>query len=219
MKLLNRHPIQLILVVFLWFIQPGLVESVQLVSPRLIQKVEVKYGKSAADRLRAWQKLVDNNQNASEIKKLRLVNDFFNKNIAWQTDEKVWGKQDYWASPIESLVKGAGDCEDFVIAKYFTLKALGVPVSKMYLTYVKALNYNQAHMVLTYFSRPKSVPLVLDNINKSIKKATQRRDLKPVYSFNGDGLWKAKAQGKGDEIPGGASQLKNWQDLLTRIKI
>lgn len=219
MQLRQTVPFLMQFTLLFWvFFSPGLVLSVQMVSPELMQKVESKYGKVAAERLKDWQALVDENQGAAEIKKLQLVNDFFNK-VTFQDDIKVWKREDYWASPIEFLVRGAGDCEDYTIAKYFTLKALGVDESKLYLTYAKALSLNQAHMVLTYFSKPKSVPLVLDNIDKNLKKATQRKDLKPIYSFNGDGLWQAKSRGKGDEVPGGVSQLSNWQDLMKRMNI
>ena len=117
------------------------------------------------------------------------------------------------------LSTDAGDCEDYTIAKYFTLKALGVSEKKLYLTYVKAIRLNQAHMVLTYFKTPQSIPLVLDNINKKILKATKRKDLVPVYSFNGDGLWLAKQRGKGRSVSGGTKKLKAWNNLLERLKI
>ncbi|MDM8349520.1 transglutaminase-like cysteine peptidase [Pseudomonas sp. sp1636] len=56
----------------------------------------------------------------------------------------MWGERDYWATPIEALVKGAADCEDYSLAKYFSLRQLGVPTGKLRLTYVKALKLNQA---------------------------------------------------------------------------
>lgn len=135
------------------------------------------------------------------------------------SDQQHWGKLDYWATPIEFLATDGGDCEDYVIAKYFTLRAVGVPESKLYLTYVKAIRLNQAHMVLTYFKKATSIPLVLDNINPRILPATQRRDLIPIYSFNGEGLWLAKQRGKGKAVSGGEKQLKQWNDLLKRMDI
>lgn len=181
-----------------------------------LAQVEKEYGSRAADRLQQWQELVDENQDMDEDDKLELVNDFFNR-VAFVDDIIHWKKKDYWATPIELLATDAGDCEDYSIAKYFTLKALGVPESKLYITYVKAIRLKQAHMVLTYFKTPKSVPLVLDNINKRILKATKRKDLVPVYSFNGDGLWLARQRGKGKSVKGGTSKLKKWNDLLNRF--
>ncbi len=188
----------------------------RVVSLAEIQETESRYGSRAADRLKQWQELVDENQNMSELDKLELVNDFFNR-VRFIDDIVHWKKKDYWATPVELLATDAGDCEDYSIAKYFTLKALGVPQSKLNITYVKAVRLNQAHMVLTYFETPKSIPLVLDNINKRILKATKRRDLVPVYSFNGEGLWLARQRGKGRSVKGGTSKLKQWNDLLNRL--
>ncbi|NPA71341.1 MAG: sulfate adenylyltransferase [Gammaproteobacteria bacterium] len=190
-------------------------------APRIVSQAEIntaikKHGLLAGRRLEAWQKLVNDNINESEENKLRNVNDFFNE-VRFISDKIHWKKKDYWATPIEFLSTDGGDCEDFTIAKYFTLKALGVPEKKLYLTYVKAIRLNQAHMVLTYFKRPKSIPLVLDNLNKRILKAVKRKDLVPIYSFNGDGLWLAKQRGKGKSVKGGTSKLKAWNGLLKRL--
>ena len=93
---------------------------------------------------------------------------------------------------------------------------MGIEEEKLNLTYVKALTYNVHHMVLTYFSTPGSEPLVLDNIVADIKPASQRRDLLPIYSFNGTGLWLAKQRGRGKSA-GSSSRLKRWQDLVQRM--
>lgn len=188
----------------------------EVVSSAEIQKIKQKYGMLAANRLKAWQALVNDAYGKPERLQLSMVNNFFN-GAKYVSDEKNWGKQDYWATPIEMLIKDAGDCEDYVIAKYFTLRALGISDKKLYLTYVKAIRLRQAHMVLTYFRKPKSVPLVLDNLNTRIKKATQRPDLVPIYSFNGSGLWLAKQRGNGKAVEGGNKQLEQWQALLKKL--
>ncbi len=188
----------------------------QVVSEQEIQKAIKKYGFLAGRRLQAWQQLVNDNINQPEAIQLKAVNDFFNE-VPFVDDIDHWKKTDYWATPVEMLSTDAGDCEDYTIAKYFTLKALGVSEAKLYLTYVKAIRLNQAHMVLTYFKTPRSIPLVLDNINKRILEATKRSDLVPVYSFNGDGLWLAKQRGKGRSVSGGTQKLKAWNNLLERL--
>lgn len=127
-----------------------------------------------------------------------------------------WKKSDYWATPVEFLSTGGGDCEDFSLAKYFTIKALGVPEKKINMTYVKAIKLNQAHMVVTYYSTPRAIPLVLDNLVADILPATKRKDLIPVYSFNGSGLWLAKSRGKGQKV-GSSARLKRWTNLLNRM--
>lgn len=173
------------------------------------------YGEAAKKRLSTWQKIVEENQNKDERQKLEAVNNFMNL-LEFYTDISHWGKEDYWATPLEMVVSGGGDCEDFSIAKYYTLLALGVPDEKMLITYVKAIELNQAHMVLTYYSTPESVPLVLDNLNKEILPADQRKDLLPIYGFNGKGLWQAKELGLGHKV-GNSADLKQWNDLQSRM--
>jgi len=186
------------------------------VNEQLLLKVKAKYGAAASSRVLEWQALIKSSGGLSEKAKLKRVNDFFNQHIEFVDDYFLWGLNDYWATPLEMLAKGAGDCEDYSIAKYFTLRELGVDDSKMRITYVKALELNQAHMVLTYFETPRSVPVVLDNLIPGIKSASKRLDLLPVYSFNGSGLWLAKVRGTGKRI-GGSSRLSMWEKLKVRM--
>lgn len=156
------------------FIQVG-AESIRL-SQADIEKLGKEYGAKAQRRLESWQNLLTELANDSEQDKLERVNDFFNQ-VRFIDDIKHWKKKDYWATPVEFLITNGGDCEDFSIAKYYTLKELGVPVEKMNLAYVKALDYNQAHMVLTYYPDQGAIPLILDNINGTILPASKRPDL------------------------------------------
>ena len=192
------------------------VSSTLEISDELLAKINKKYGEQAVTRIEQWQKLIKTAKNLPEQEKLRQVNNFFNQRIDFVDDAYLWGLKDYWATPLELLARGAGDCEDYSIAKYFTLIELGVPEKKIRITYVKALKLNQAHMVLTYFSTPRSIPMVLDNLIPQIKSATKRKDLLPVYSFNGSGLWLAKTRGSGKRV-GGASRLNMWTELKQRM--
>ena len=151
----------------------------------------------------------------TDLDKLKRVNDFLNQ-MEFVDDRIHWKKEDYWATPIEFLATQGGDCEDFAIAKYFTLKTMGVDEEKLNLTYVKSLNLNVHHMVLTYFSTADAEPLILDNLVREIKSASQRTDLIPIYSFNGTGLWLAKQRGRG-KLAGSSNRLQYWQDLLQRM--
>lgn len=192
------------------------VSSALEISDELLATINKKYGEQAVIRIEQWQKLMKTGRNLSEQEKLRQVNDFFNQRIDFVDDVYLWGLNDYWATPLELLAQGAGDCEDYSIAKYFTLIELGVSEDKIRITYVKALKLNQAHMVLTYFSTPRAIPVVLDNLIPQIKLATKRKDLLPVYSFNGSGLWLAKSRGSGKRV-GGASRLNMWTELKQRM--
>lgn len=187
------------------------------ITEALLIKIEKNYNKFARERVENWQLLIRTSQDLSDDEKLNIVNDFFNSNLMFMSDQALWGQEDYWATPIEALSIGAGDCEDYSIAKYFTLKKLGVDEEKLRITYVKAIEIGQAHMVLTYFKNKRAIPLVLDNLDSEIKPANLRTDLVPVYSFNGDGLWLAKSRGDGKRV-GNASRLSLWEDLEQRMQ-
>jgi predicted transglutaminase-like cysteine proteinase len=184
----------------------------------ILQKAEQRYGNLglAKGRIEAWDELINSNLGKSESELLQTTNRFFNRQLRFVDDSQNWRQNDYWASPIEALVKGAGDCEDYAIAKYFTLRRLGVPSEKLRITYVKALRYNQAHMVLTYYATPSAMPLVLDNLISEIRPASQRKDLLPVYAFNAEGLYLPGAAG--GKRASDSKKLSRWQDLLKKMK-
>lgn len=165
--------------------------------------------------------MLHDNQSAADLEKLRRVNEFFNRRVQFGDDQQIWGKSDYWATPMETLAKGAGDCEDFAIAKYFSLLSLGIPVQQLRLIYVKARiggpasTLQQAHMVLAYYASPDAEPLVLDNLITEIRAASRRPDLQPVFSFNSEGVF-AGAASNAAAGPGGISGISRWQELLQR---
>lgn len=183
------------------------------------QKSDALYGPARADaqqRINAWQQLLITLRNADEQTQLRAVNLFFNTQLHYAEDSEVWHSVDYWATPVESLRKGEADCEDYAIAKYFTLRQLGVPEEKLRITYVKALSYNRAHMVLTWYAAPDAIPLVLDSLTDTLSPATQRTDLLPVYSFNNSGLWLPGTQN--NKRVGDSKRLSRWQQVFTKMR-
>ncbi|MFP9230294.1 cysteine protease LapG [Pectobacterium cacticida] len=184
------------------------------------QRSDRLYGPATPEahrRIAEWQTLLSRSRQQQEKTQLRSVNQFFNDRMAFRDDIIVWHQEDYWATPIESLRKGAGDCEDYALAKYFTLRHLGVPADKLRITYVKALRLNKAHMVLTYYSTPTAIPLVLDNLTDKIQPATARKDLVPVYAFNGGGLWLPGTSG-GNKRVSDSKRLSRWQDVLIKMR-
>lgn len=189
--------------------------SVKL-STAYINQLGDEYGATAKKRLIAWQNLITESADLPEKEKLTRVNNFFNQ-VRFLDDIVHWKQKDYWATPLEFLISNGGDCEDFSIAKYYTLRELGVQIDKMSIAYVKAIELNQAHMVLTYYETPSSVPLVLDNLIGDIKPASQRPDLLHVYSFNGDNLWLSK-KGRRAQLVGTSERLGPWVKLQSRLE-
>lgn len=189
-------------------------EPVPTAPERLIQRIERENGPQAA-RVSHWFALIEQGKSAPDPERLRLANNFFN-GARFTTDMEVWQKEDYWATPVEFLIEDAGDCEEFAIAKYFTLTRMGIADSALRVTYVKALTLDQPHMVVAWYQTPAADPLILDNIEPRILPASERPDLIPVYSFNGADLWLARNR-REQVRSGDAATLSHWQQLRERL--
>jgi predicted transglutaminase-like cysteine proteinase len=176
-----------------------------------------RLGPRAVAALPALQAMLQQAASGDDDRKLEAVNSFFNRRIVFAEDSDVWGQADYWASPFEVLAQGRGDCEDYAIAKYFSLLAMGMPVSRLRLVYVRAQvgADTQAHMVLAYYAQPNAEPLILDNLITAVRPASRRPDLSPVFSFNSDGLW----QGVGEQSAGDPqARLSRWRDVVAKAR-
>ncbi len=214
---LNRQRIRSLLATGLVYLSGCLATAMAgpVTSAHTLADIAREYGEYAIRRIDHWQYIINSGKRLSEREKLATVNAFINE-LKFANDIDHWGVEDYWATPLETLASNAGDCEDFSIAKYFTLLQMGIPAERMRLTYVKAVELNQAHMVLTYYETPGSEPLILDNLKEEIEPASKRGDLLPVYSFNVDGLWLAKAKGLQQHV-GSPTQLSKWNSVMARI--
>lgn len=197
---------------------PGVQQAEPLLNSQMLENLQNEYSDQAFRRGLAINRLLSELQDRDIRSQLTEVNRFFNQ-FEYVEDIAQWGENDYWATPQEFLGTQKGDCEDFVIAKYFALRKLGVPDDRLYLTYVKALKQNIAHMVLSYFETPSSIPLILDNYNPEIVGANARQDLLPVYSFNAKSLFLSNASaGLGKSLPTDKIKNSKWQNLLADIK-
>ncbi|MFZ9138288.1 MAG: transglutaminase, partial [Hylemonella sp.] len=95
---------------------------------------------------------------------------------------------------------------------------LGVPNNKLRMIYVRArmgATRSQAHMVLGYYEQPTDEPLILDNLIGSIRQASQRNDLSPVFSFNNEGLWVPGATASSADP---TTRLSRWREVLDRMR-
>lgn len=188
---------------------------------KLSNLANVRYGLQAFNDVQELNRLIANLKSASETEKLRQINDFFNQKISFVDDIDTWKQTDYWATPLESLGRRAGDCEDFSIAKYMILQLVNVDNDKLRLTYVKAnLSSDgqtsvRAHMVVSYYPTIQAEPLILDNLTPEILPASSRKDLYPIFSFNKKGIW----VGSSNKPKGQAeTNLSRWRDVLSRMR-
>lgn len=218
MQINSRAYVQLLplvaLLLFSWVYAAG------FDADKLAKTLTQRFGAGAAPKFRDWQKLVADTEAMDDPEsQIKRVNEFWNKRMRFMEDKDAWGEDDYWATPMESLGQGKIDCEDFAIAKYFTLLSAGMDVTQLRLIYVKAKlggaasNITQAHMVLAFYSDPEAEPEILDNLLGEIRPASRRPDLTPVFSFNGQGMWAGVSASSGSS---GGKRLSRWEDLLAR---
>ena len=187
---------------------------------RMEDIARARYGEAVAAVVRDWRSLLGDTD-TDELERLARVNTFFNRRLRFDDDSVVWKEPDYWATPLESLARGAGDCEDFAIAKYASLLVAGVPSERLRLIYVRARiggpqsSLSQAHMVVGYYPTPDAEPLILDNLVGEIRPAGRRPDLFPVFSFTSEGLW---VQGATTSSADPTARLSRWRSALQRMR-
>ena len=192
---------------------PSPARALQFDPAPILQLAKSQYGPQGFNAVFNWLDLLSSQAAAPETSQLRAVNDFWNRHVRAGEDTDIWSRQEYWATPLQTLGKQAGDCEDFVIGKYFSLVQLGVSPAKLRLIYVRAQVGGQsiAHMVLGYYETPGSDPLILDNLNHAIRPASTRTDLRPVFSFSADTVYVAGT------AAGGVERITRWQAVLDRM--
>ena len=134
-------------------------------------------------RLAKYEEVRNKARNLDINKKLAQINLFINGSLA-EFDNASMGIDDYWMTPKEFFIKGHGDCEDYVIAKYFTLLELGVKKENLYPAIVKVQGSASLHLVLLYVEDKNKSPLVLDNLSFKILPFSKRTDLTPIAAFN-----------------------------------
>jgi predicted transglutaminase-like cysteine proteinase len=132
-----------------------------------------------------WGKMIETLRDKDRMEQLRSVNRAMNER-RYITDPVNWGVPDYWASPFQFLHKN-GDCEDYAIAKFEALRAIGVPNEDMRIVILQDLNLDIAHGILVVYVGDDA--WVLDNQIRSVVAADTIRHYQPVYSVNETGWW------------------------------
>ena len=180
-------------------------------------EIEQRFDADRAAVIDELEVLLDQISQLDPRERAERVNAFFNRRIRYVEDDQLWGQSDYWASPVETIGHGAGDCEDFAIAKYLVLREAGIDNRQLRLIYVRARmgGASRAHMVLGYYPDPESEPLILDSLVRLVAPAGQRPDLTPVFSFNSEGLWVGGQSRPADRA---TDRLSRWRDVLNRTQ-
>ncbi|WP_409525863.1 transglutaminase-like cysteine peptidase [Nitrincola sp. MINF-07-Sa-05] len=188
---------------------------------RFHRMMDSQFGAQRVVVSRAWEQMLRAAVERSELEQVQMVSQFFHQYVRYRLDINLYGMEDYWASPLETLGHGLGDCEDYAIAKYVSLRMLGISDANLRMIYVQARiggsrsTITQAHMVLGYYPQPNAEPLILDSLVRDIQPARDRPDLQPVFSFNAAGLW---TPGGTTSVASPTARLSRWRSVLDRIE-
>lgn len=204
--------------------------SVWLIDKDTFNQSVIRHSAQGANQTaQQWLTLIDELNSApvtdaknTHVHAIKKMNTFIHSKVSYQTDQQLYGTEDYWASVAETFGQGYGDCEDFAIAQYTTLRSIGIDDAKLRLIYVRARiggpqsSVTQAHMVLGYYHTPNAEPLIIDSLIEEVLPASERSDLTPVFSFNASGLWAGSSSKKAKSNP--LDRLSRWRDVLSRIE-
>ena len=97
---------------------------------------------------RRFLSIVENGRQRQGRALLGEINRAINLSIRPMSDLAQYGVEDYWASPLESLSSGAGDCEDYAIAKYVALEESGIASADLQLEIVRDVEHQATHAVV-----------------------------------------------------------------------
>jgi predicted transglutaminase-like cysteine proteinase len=126
-------------------------------------------------------------RNGDDVRsRVEAVNRAVNQAIRYVSDYEQHGVADLWSSPLETLASGAGDCEDYAIAKFAVLLAAGIPEKDLKLLLVRDLAVRQDHAVLTV--RVNGRWLVLDNRRMALIETSDLPEFMPLFAINHDGV-------------------------------
>ena len=133
----------------------------------------------------AWQSVVRTQRGRPPIEQIQAVNRFLN-DWRYKSDDQNYGRRDYWATPLEFL-RHSGDCEDYAIAKYVTLRQLGFTPEQLRLVVVRDVIRDLAHAVLAVYVDEEVY--ILDNLTKAVLPQERIQQYVPYYSVNETTRW------------------------------
>jgi len=166
---------------------PQFVEMLRRYSADLTQLNGACQGRGdTACLLQEWATFITSMQGLERRTQIERVNRYINA-VDYIEDQTNWGAEDYWATPAEFFGR-AGDCEDYAIAKYMTLRSLGFPIESMRIVVLMDTNLGIGHAVLAIYT--ESDVLVLDNQIDQVVSQSSIHHYQPVYSLNEMNWWR-----------------------------
>lgn len=138
-------------------------------------------------RLGLLQETVAAIADAPIAKKVDAVNLAVNKLLRYDTDADIYGTLDHWATPVETLTTGRGDCEDYALLKLAALRSAGLPAESLALVVVRDAKRNFFHAVLAVSTTSQTY--ILDNLRDTVLPDSALPQYQALYSLGAQRAW------------------------------
>ncbi|MEA1914505.1 MAG: transglutaminase-like cysteine peptidase [Campylobacterota bacterium] len=177
---------KIILIVLFLFMNSSLIQAKEYATSGAIKKIQKEYGGRSGERLSNWNKVMKNAKNDSPLAQARKIDKYFNqyRGKSDATIKNVKYAVDTWRTFRNFMGQLGGDCEDYVLSKYYSLVKLGVPKRKLQIwTGWSNIGRGGRHAVLAYFVDGKD-PIILDNLTRYAQRFSKRKSFTPYVYFN-----------------------------------
>jgi predicted transglutaminase-like cysteine proteinase len=134
-----------------------------------------------------WRAEIQSLKGLSPHEQIERVNDFMNK-MPYVDDQKRYGAAGYWQATPERFFSGGGDCKDYALVKYASLRALGFSLEQLRIAVVMDMTTNVLHAILIV--KERGAAYVLDNQAQNIKSITDVHRYQPIFAVNSRSWWK-----------------------------
>lgn len=152
----------------------------------LLRACEINAMNCTSAGIEKWNNLISSLRHENKLRQLITVNKWFNR-IQYRFDEDAYNSIDYWADTKE-LIEQKGDCEDFALAKYYTLRQLGFDANKMKISVVYDEDSKTNHAVLMVYD--DNTRYLMDINTDSMDPSPMEYRYKTIYTFNEQTAWR-----------------------------
>ncbi len=150
------------------------------------RKMDAECGTNVLCSKKRLEKFLASIKKLPPMQQVTRVNQYHNQTRYIQ-DIVNWGMPDYWETPYEFFGRN-GDCEDYAITKYKSLKALGFDTTKMRIVVAQDTNLRIMHSVLAVYMN--NTIYILDNQSPVVLEHSRIYHYHPIYSINERGWWR-----------------------------
>jgi predicted transglutaminase-like cysteine proteinase len=130
--------------------------------------------------------IVDSGRARDGRARLGEINRAINLAIRPMSDLAQYGQIDVWSSPLDTFASGAGDCEDYAIAKFVALRLAGIAADDLRIVIMRDTIYGEDHAVA--MARLDGHWLALDNRRMAMVEDADVRNYRPLFVIDQSGV-------------------------------